>query len=123
LKENDQVAIHKAMEQHTISLAKTEITAILNRRTAFLAEMNPMAGRFDKLKNAREKVNFQSTILSRFEMIFVLVDAKNENRDRSNAEHVLCVHAGGGSCRVRWSKTLLLMMISYLGGTHQKCCS
>ena len=92
MRETDRVAIHEAMEQQTISIAKAGITAVLNTRTAVLAAANPLAGRFDDLKTARDNVDFQTTILSRFDLIFILRDVRDEARDRSIAEHVLRIH-------------------------------
>ena len=67
-----QVAIHEAMEQQTISIAKAGITTTLNSRTSVLAAANPVHGRYHEDKSAAEQVDFQTTILSRFDMIFVL---------------------------------------------------
>ena len=92
MREADRVAIHEAMEQQTISIAKAGITAVLNTRTAVLAAANPIHGRFDDLKTARDNVDFQTTILSRFDLIFVLRDIRDEARDRSIAQHVISVH-------------------------------
>lgn len=89
----DRVAIHEAMEQQTISIAKAGITAVLNTRTAVLAAANPVMGRFDDLKSARDNIDFQTTILSRFDLIFVLRDSRNEQRDRQIAEHVVKLHS------------------------------
>ncbi|EAX91422.1 MCM2/3/5 family protein [Trichomonas vaginalis G3] len=97
MREDDRVAIHEAMEQQTISIAKAGITAVLNTRTAVLAAANPVSGRFDDLKTARDNVDFQTTILSRFDLIFVLRDVKDEARDRNIAEHVLKIHTGAGA--------------------------
>ena len=74
MREQDRVAIHEAMEQQTISIAKAGITTVLNSRTSVLAAANPTFGRYDAEKNAAEQVDFQSTILSRFDMIFILRD-------------------------------------------------
>jgi DNA replication licensing factor MCM5 len=93
MRQNDRVAIHEAMEQQTISIAKAGITAVLNTRTAVLAAANPVLGRFDDLKSASDNIDFQTTILSRFDLIFVLRDVKNEERDRLVAEHVVRLHA------------------------------
>jgi DNA replication licensing factor MCM5 len=81
------------MEQQTISIAKAGITAVLNTRTAVLAAANPALGRFDDLKTAGDNIDFQTTILSRFDLIFVLRDVKNEEMDRRIARHVVSLHA------------------------------
>ncbi|KAI5953690.1 MCM5 [Candida jiufengensis] len=95
MRDEDRVAIHEAMEQQTISIAKAGITTILNSRTSVLAAANPVYGRYDEFKSPGENIDFQSTILSRFDMIFIVKDDHNERRDISIAQHVMNVHAGG----------------------------
>ena len=79
---SDQVAIHEAMEQQTISIAKAGITTVLNSRTSVLAAANPVWGRYDEGRSPGENIDFQTTILSRFDMIFIVKDEHNEQRDR-----------------------------------------
>ncbi|KND00835.1 MCM DNA helicase complex subunit MCM5 [Spizellomyces punctatus DAOM BR117] len=92
MREEDRVAIHEAMEQQTISIAKAGITTILNSRTSVLAAANPVFGRYDDMKSPGENIDFQSTILSRFDLIFIVKDEHNEARDQTIARHVLQVH-------------------------------
>jgi DNA replication licensing factor MCM5 len=82
MREEDRVAIHEAMEQQTISIAKAGITTILNSRTSVLAAANPIFGRYDDMKTPGENIEFQSTILSRFDLIFIVRDDHNEQRDK-----------------------------------------
>lgn len=77
----DRVAIHEAMEQQTISIAKAGITTILNSRTSVLAAANPVFGRYDEMKTPGENIDFSTTILSRFDMIFIVRDDHNVQRD------------------------------------------
>ena len=91
MNEYDRVAIHEAMEQQTISIAKAGITTVLNTRTAILAAANPVFGRYDDYKTPAENIEFGSTILSRFDMIFILKDMHDE-RDKDTAQHVLQLH-------------------------------
>lgn len=95
MRDEDRVAIHEAMEQQTISIAKAGITTVLNSRTSVLAAANPVFGRYDEFKSPGENIDFQSTILSRFDMIFIVKDEHDENRDISIAKHVVNVHSGG----------------------------
>lgn len=97
MRDEDRVAIHEAMEQQTISIAKAGITTILNSRTSVLAAANPIFGRYDDMKSPGENIDFQSTILSRFDMIFIVKDDHNEQRDISIAEHVMNVHTGNSN--------------------------
>lgn len=92
MRDEDRVAIHEAMEQQTISIAKAGITTILNSRTSVLAAANPVFGRYDDMKSPGENIDFQTTILSRFDMIFIVKDEHNEQRDRTIAKHVMNIH-------------------------------
>ena len=94
MRDEDRVAIHEAMEQQTISIAKAGITTVLNSRTSVLAAANPIYGRYDELKSPGENIDFQTTILSRFDMIFIVKDEHNEQRDISIANHVINIHTG-----------------------------
>lgn len=91
MNEQDRVAIHEAMEQQTISIAKAGITTILNTRTSILAAANPVFGRYDDYKTPDENVEFGTTILSRFDCIFILKDKHGPN-DAIMARHVLGIH-------------------------------
>eukprot|EP01124_Arcella_intermedia_P001583 TRINITY_DN10867_c0_g1_i2.p1 TRINITY_DN10867_c0_g1~~TRINITY_DN10867_c0_g1_i2.p1 ORF type:complete len:583 (+),score=144.93 TRINITY_DN10867_c0_g1_i2:805-2553(+) len=88
----DQVAIHEAMEQQTISIAKAGIQATLNARTAILAAANPIGGRYDRLKDFKGNVNITPAIMSRFDLLFVLLDENQEEVDTRLARHVVLVH-------------------------------
>jgi DNA replication licensing factor MCM5 len=91
MNEQDRVAIHEAMEQQTISIAKAGITTVLNTRTSILAAANPVFGRYDDYKTPDENIEFGTTILSRFDCIFILKD-KFGPEDMLMAKHVLSVH-------------------------------
>ncbi|ETW87571.1 hypothetical protein HETIRDRAFT_431874 [Heterobasidion irregulare TC 32-1] len=92
MRDEDRVAIHEAMEQQTISIAKAGITTVLNSRTSVLAAANPVWGRYDEGRSPGENIDFQTTILSRFDMIFIIKDEHNEQRDRMIAKHVMNIH-------------------------------
>lgn len=94
MRDEDRVAIHEAMEQQTISIAKAGITTVLNSRTSVLAAANPIYGRYDDMKSPGENIDFQTTILSRFDMIFIVKDDHDESRDISIANHVMNIHTG-----------------------------
>ncbi|KAJ8609958.1 hypothetical protein CTAYLR_008090 [Chrysophaeum taylorii] len=96
MRETDRVAIHEAMEQQTISIAKAGICTVLNSRTSVLAAANPVFGRYDDLKSAAENIDMMSTILSRFDMIFIVRDVRDEDRDIAIAKHVMGVHINAG---------------------------
>jgi DNA replication licensing factor MCM5 len=92
MRADDRVAIHEAMEQQTISIAKAGITTTLNSRTSVLAAANPLHGRYDDLKHAAEQIDFQSAILSRFDTIFIVKDIREDKNDKMIANHVIGLH-------------------------------
>ena len=77
MRTQDRVAIHEAMEQQTISVAKAGITTTLNSRCSVLAASNPVYGKLDDLKSTQDQIDFQSTILSRFDCIFLCFSHAN----------------------------------------------
>ncbi|KAJ3616409.1 hypothetical protein Zmor_011905 [Zophobas morio] len=81
MRESDRVAIHEAMEQQTISIAKAGITTILNSRTSVLAAANSTFGRWDDSPGPEQNIDFQATILSRFDCIFIVKDTYDEHSD------------------------------------------
>mmetsp|Transcript_51991 Transcript_51991/g.125407 ORF Transcript_51991/g.125407 Transcript_51991/m.125407 type:complete len:881 (+) Transcript_51991:85-2727(+) len=92
MRPQDRVAIHEAMEQQTISVAKAGITTVLNSRSAVLAAANPVFGRYDDMKSASDNIDLMTTILSRFDMIFLVRDIREEERDLMICRHVMGVH-------------------------------
>lgn len=88
----DQVAIHEAMEQQTISIAKAGIQATLNARTSILAAANPVGGRYNRKTTLRANVNMSAPIMSRFDLFFVVLDECDEDVDRHLAEHIVGIH-------------------------------
>ncbi|KAH8096726.1 MCM-domain-containing protein [Cristinia sonorae] len=89
---SDQVAIHEAMEQQTISIAKAGIHATLNARTSILAAANPIGGRYDRKKSLRANVAMTAPIMSRFDLFFVVLDECDEKTDTNLATHIVNVH-------------------------------
>ncbi|MEM1559950.1 MAG: minichromosome maintenance protein MCM [Ignisphaera sp.] len=92
MREEDRVAIHEAMEQQTVSIAKAGIVARLNARTSVLAAGNPRYGRYLPNRSIAENVNLPPTILSRFDLIFVIKDVPNVDRDVKLARHITGTH-------------------------------
>jgi len=97
MRPEDRVAIHEAMEQHTVSVAKGGIVATLNARTAILAAANPALGRYEPHRTVAENISLPVTILSRFDLIFVLRDVPNKESDSKMSEHILEIHRKGVS--------------------------
>lgn len=92
MRSEDRSAIHEALEQQTISIAKAGIMATLNSRCAMLAAANPKFGRFDRYKSVAEQINLPAPILSRFDLIFVVEDKPDADKDRKLAGHILNIH-------------------------------
>ena len=95
MRAQDRVAIHEAMEQQTISIAKAGITTVLNSRTSILAAANPIFGSFNDLKSYSEQMDLQTTILSRFDCIFTIRDDRSTENNTRVAEHILNLHIKG----------------------------
>ena len=92
MRSEDRSAIHEALEQQTISIAKAGIMATLNSRCSVLAAANPKFGRFDQYKSIGEQIDLPSPILSRFDLIFVVEDKPNVEKDSKLAAHILRIH-------------------------------
>jgi len=97
MRTEDRVAIHEVMEQHTVSIAKGGIVATLNARTSILAAANPTLGRYDPYRTVSENISLPVTILSRFDLIFVLRDVPEKVKDSLMTEHILGLHKTGVS--------------------------
>jgi replicative DNA helicase Mcm len=97
MRPEDRVAIHEAMEQHTVSVAKGGIVATLNARTSVLAAANPALGRYEPHRTVAENISLPVTILSRFDIIFVLRDVPNREADAKMSQHILEIHQRGKS--------------------------
>jgi replicative DNA helicase Mcm len=94
IEEEDRAALHEAMETQTISVAKAGIVAKFRTKTAILAAANPKYGRFDQTKNLADQFDVPPTLLSRFDLIFPIVDVLDEEKDTKLAEHILSTHMG-----------------------------
>lgn len=92
MRTEDRSALHEALEQQTVSIAKAGIMATLNSRCSVLAAANPKFGRFDRFKILAEQIDLPSPILSRFDLIFVVEDRPNIKNDTELAQHILKIH-------------------------------
>lgn len=93
--EYDRTAIHEVMEQQTISIAKAGITTTLNARTSILAAANPLYGRYNKSISPHKNINLPAALLSRFDLIFILLDNSEISKDTELAKHIGNVHKLG----------------------------
>jgi DNA replication licensing factor MCM7 len=90
--EADRTAIHEVMEQQTVSIAKAGITTTLNARTSILAAANPLYGRYNKKMSPHENINLPPALLSRFDLIFLLLDKADILADQFMSRHIAYVH-------------------------------
>ncbi|MEA1868665.1 MAG: LAGLIDADG family homing endonuclease [Euryarchaeota archaeon] len=95
MRSEDRSAIHEAMEQQTVSIAKAGIMATLKSRCALLGAANPKYGRFDPYEGIAQQIKMAPALLSRFDLIFVLKDEPDIGRDSAIASHILRAHHAG----------------------------
>merc|ERR1712050_389993 len=120
MREDDRVAIHEAMEQQTISIAKAGITTTLNSRCSVLAAANSVFGRWDDTK-AEENIDFMPTILSRFDTIFIVKDEHDETRDMTLAKHVMQVHMNAAADTAAEGELSLAFLKKYIAYCRSRC--
>ncbi len=120
----DRSAMHEALEQQTVSIAKAGITSTLNARCPVLAAANPKWGRFTNDRTIAEQLDLPPTLLSRFDVIFSIKDLPDQERDRRLANRILASHrdigaenrgevGGGGASAAPFSPDLLKKYIAY----------
>ena len=92
MEETDRTAIHEVMEQQTISISKAGISTTLNARTSILAAANPLYGRYNPKVSPVENINLPAALLSRFDLLFLILDKPTRDDDERLAQHVTYVH-------------------------------
>lgn len=92
MEESDRTAIHEVMEQQTISISKAGISTTLNARTSILAAANPLYGRYNPRVSPVDNINLPAALLSRFDILFLILDTPSREDDERLAQHVSYVH-------------------------------
>ncbi|KAK4537810.1 hypothetical protein CDCA_CDCA14G3835 [Cyanidium caldarium] len=95
--ESDRTSIHEVMEQQTVSIAKAGITTTLNARAAVLAAANPAYGRYNRRRTPAENINMPAALLSRFDLLFLMLDRPHADADLALARHITHVHRTGAA--------------------------
>ncbi|GAH33841.1 unnamed protein product, partial [marine sediment metagenome] len=114
MRKEDRGAIHPAMEQQIVSIAKGGIVATLNARDAILAAANPTLGRYNAYQSIAENIStFPVTLLNRFDLIFIVKDIPNEEKDAQITKHILDIHVDSELSKPPIEPTLLRKYISY----------
>ena len=116
--DTERAAMHEVMESQSVSVAKAGIVAKFKAKTSILAAANPKFGRFDPNKLPGLQFDIPPTILSRFDLIFPIMDVMDEAKDSALAQHILTIHREGaniadGEARVEMDSEFLRKYVSY----------
>ncbi|KAM3132906.1 hypothetical protein pb186bvf_015054 [Paramecium bursaria] len=119
MNESDRTAIHEVMEQQTVSIAKAGITTTLNARTSILAAANPLYGRYNKAKSPHVNINLPAALLSRFDLIFIMLDEADLDHDLQIAQHIGNVHQNKDNAKRKYEVYSEEEIKTYIAMTQQ----
>ncbi|KII89182.1 hypothetical protein PLICRDRAFT_29538 [Plicaturopsis crispa FD-325 SS-3] len=120
MEESDRTAIHEVMEQQTISISKAGISTTLNARTSILAAANPLYGRYNPKVSPVENINLPAALLSRFDLLFLILDKPSREDDERLAQHVTFVHMYSRHPELEYEPVDPVLMRHYIAGARQK---
>ncbi|KAF8511140.1 MCM2/3/5 family-domain-containing protein [Hysterangium stoloniferum] len=120
MEESDRTAIHEVMEQQTISISKAGITTTLNARTSILAAANPLYGRYNTKASPVENINLPAALLSRFDIMFLILDKPNRDDDQRLAQHVTYVHMHNSHPELEHEAIDPVLMRHYIAVAREK---
>ncbi|KAG0265625.1 Mcm2-7 hexameric complex component [Actinomortierella ambigua] len=118
--EADRTAIHEVMEQQTISISKAGITTTLNARSSILAAANPIYGRYNPRKSPVENINLPAALLSRFDIMFLILDTASEENDARLASHITYVHMHNKAPEMEFEAYDASLMRNYIAAARQR---
>jgi len=114
--------LHEVMEQQTVSIAKAGIVCTLNARTSILASANPKESRYNPKLSVVENVQIMPTLLSRFDLIYLVLDQPNEGKDRKLAKHLVSLyHADAGAERAKAEVIPMHLLTAYISYARRHC--
>ncbi|XP_006458037.1 DNA replication licensing ATPase [Agaricus bisporus var. bisporus H97] len=120
MEESDRTAIHEVMEQQTISISKAGISTTLNARTSILAAANPLYGRYNTKVSPVENINLPAALLSRFDLLFLILDKPTREDDERLAQHVTYVHMNNHHPALEFEVVEPLIMRHYIAMARQR---
>ncbi|KAJ1610804.1 DNA replication licensing factor MCM4-like AAA+ ATPase [Cryptosporidium canis] len=115
--------LHEAMEQQTVSIAKAGIICSLNARVAVLASANPISSRYDPNKSVVENINLPPSLMSRFDLIYLMLDKQSEESDKRLAEHLCSLYSFDASKEKQDDSTIFdkVTLSRYISYCRQNC--
>jgi DNA replication licensing factor MCM7 len=108
------------MEQQTISINKAGISTTLNARTSILAAANPLYGRYNPRISPVDNINLPAALLSRFDVLFLILDTPNRDDDERLAQHVSYVHMHSAHPPLEHEPLDAILMRHYIALARQK---
>ncbi|CCJ30575.1 unnamed protein product [Pneumocystis jirovecii] len=118
--EFNRTAIHEVMEQQTISISKAGIVTTLNARTSILAAANPLYGRYNPRVTPADNINLPAALLSRFDILFLILDTPTKDEDERLARHVSFVHMNSRHPDMNFEPLDPVMIRSYISQARLK---